>query len=99
MEIPENSKTPRKALVILILQVIAWSLILTYFFEDYSTGTDAAGAGMARGFAVFFVVVPCMVFIFFTTFYFYKQNLPTWFRFASTFNYIGLFVTFASINW
>jgi len=99
MEVAADSKTPLKAFVILILQVIAWSLILTYFIEDYSTGTDAAGAGMARGFAVFFVVVPCMAFIFFTTFYFLKQNLPTWFRFVSTFNYMGLFITFAAINW
>jgi len=99
MEVATGSKTPRKAFVILILQVIAWSIISTYFIENYSDGTDAAGAGMARGFAIFFVVVPCMVFIFFTTFYFLKQNLPTWFRFVSTINYIGLFIAFAAINW
>ena len=99
METTEDSNIPRRAFVILISQVIAWSLILTPFFEDYGTGTDASGAGMARGFAIFFVVAPCMAFIFFTTFYFLKQNLPTWFRFISTFNYIGLFIVFAAINW
>ncbi len=99
MEVAESSRIPRRAFAILTLQLVAWILISIYFFEDYSTGNDAAGAGMARGFAVFFVVVPCMTFIFFTTFYFLKQKLPTWFRFVSTFNYIGLFITFAAINW
>jgi hypothetical protein len=56
MEVAADSKTPIKAFVFLILQVIAWLLILTYFIEDYSTGTDAAGAGMARGFAVFLLL-------------------------------------------
>ena len=99
MEVAESSRIPRRAFVILTLQLVAWVLISISFFEDYSTGNDAAGAGMARGFAVFFVVVPCMTFIFFTTFYFLKQKLPTWFRFVSTFNYICLFITFAAINW
>lgn len=99
MEVTEGSKTPRKAFVILVFQIIAWGFISTYFFEDYSTGNDAAGAGMARGFAVFFVVVPCMAFIFFTSLYFLKQKLPTWFRFVFAFNLIGLFIVFAEINW
>ena len=99
MEIAEGSRISRRAFVILILQSVAWILISTYFLEDYSTGNDAAGAGMARGFAVFFVVVPCMAFIFFTTLYFFKKKLPTWFRFVSTFNYIALFIVFAQINW
>jgi len=99
MEVSEISRVPKRALVILILQLVSWVLISIYFIEDYSTGNDAAGAGMARGFAVFFVVVPCMTFIFFTTFYFFKQNLPSWFRLVSTFNYIALFMSFTKINW
>ncbi|MBU2972385.1 hypothetical protein KO527_23910 [Pseudoalteromonas sp. C2R02] len=99
MEVAEGSRTPRRAFAILILQLVAWILISIYFFDDYSTGNDAAGAGMARGFAVFFVVVPCMAFIFFTTLYFFKRMLPTWFRFVLTFNYVALFLVFAQINW
>ncbi|TYK64862.1 hypothetical protein [Colwellia echini] len=99
MEIAESSKTPKKAYVILTFQAITWALIISHFFEDYITGTDAAGSGMARGIGVFFFVVPSMIFIFCTTFYFLKKNLPAWFRFVSTFNYIGLFLTFAAINW
>jgi len=99
MEVAEGSRIPRRAFAILILQLVAWILISIYFFEDYSTGNDAAGAGMARGFAVFFVVVPCMAFIFFTTLYFLKKMLPTWVRFVATFNYITLFIVFAQINW
>jgi len=99
MEVAEGSRIPRRAFAILILQIVAWVLISTYFFEDYITGNDAAGAGMARGFAVFFVVVPCMAFIFFTTLYFFKEKLPKWFRFVWTFNYIALFIVFAQINW
>ncbi len=99
MKVITDSKTPKQAFVILILQVIAWSLILSCFTEDYSTGNDAAGTGMARGFAVFFVMVPCMVFIFFTTVYVLKQRLPAWFRFTSLFNYMALFLTIAAINW
>ncbi|WP_323752516.1 hypothetical protein [Marinobacter sp.] len=99
METNEGSNIPRKAFVILVLQAIAWILIFTTFFEDYSTGNDPAGAGMARGFAILLVVVPCMAFVFLTTFYFFKNNLPTRFKFISAFNYIVLFVVFSSINW
>lgn len=91
----EDSNILRTALVITLLQLIAWSLILAYFFEDYSAG---AGAGLPDGFAIIFVVVPCMGFIFCTTFYFFKKNLPTWFRSISMLNYIGLFIVFAAIN-
>jgi hypothetical protein len=99
MKTTEGSNIPGKAFVILILQVIAWSLILSPFFEDYSAGNDAAGAGMARGLGLFLVGVPCMIFVFFTTLYFFKKNLPIWFRSISTFNYIGLFIIFMGINW
>ncbi|MBU2871390.1 hypothetical protein [Colwellia sp. E2M01] len=99
MKTAGSSNIPRKAFVILFFQLIAWGFILISFFDDYSVGYDAAGAGMARGFAVFFVDVPCMFFIFLSTFYFLKDNLPKWFRYISIFNYFGVFLVFASINW
>ena len=99
METTESSNIPRKAFVILFFQVIAWGFISISFFEDYSVGNDAAGAGMARGFGVFFVDVPCMLFIFFSTFHFLKDNFPFWLKCISMFNYIGVFVLFSSINW
>jgi hypothetical protein len=99
METTEGSNKFNKAIVILILQVIAWWLILSPYFEDYSAGNDAAGAGMAKGLGLFLVGVPCMIFVFFTTLYFFKKNLPIWFRYISIFNYIGLIIIFMGINW
>lgn len=96
MKTTDDSNIPRKAYVILILQVIAWSFILSPFFEDYSAGNDAVGAGMARGLGLLLVGVPCMFFYYSL---FFQKNLPTRFRFISTFNYIGLFIIFISINW
>ena len=99
MKTTEPQRVPRKALVILTFQIIAWLVILSNFFSDFSSGTDAAGAGLARGFALLLVDVPCMFFIFITTFYFFIKTLPTWFRYIATFNYVGLFTLVISINW
>ena len=99
MKTTEDSNIPNIAFVILILQTIAWSFILSPYFENYSAGSDAMGNGLARGLGLILVGVPCMIFVFFTTFYFLKKSLPTWFRFISTFNYIGLFLVFATTNW
>ncbi|WP_170252878.1 hypothetical protein [Colwellia echini] len=49
MKTTEDSKIFSKAIVILLLQVIAWRLILSPYFEDYSAGNDAAGTGLAKG--------------------------------------------------
>ncbi|UZE94590.1 hypothetical protein [Alkalimarinus alittae] len=97
MSTKENTNIPRKAFVIFISQVIAWLLILTPFFEDFSASNDAAGAGMAGGLSILFVVFPCMAFVFVTSFYYFKKNIPTRFRVMSAFNYLGLFLVLAVI--
>jgi hypothetical protein len=99
METSESSNRFSIAIVILILQLIAWSLILSPYFEDYSAGNDAAGAGLAKGLGLLLVGVPCMIFVFFTTLYFFKKNLPKWFRYIPIINYIGLVIIFMGINW
>lgn len=93
-----NTNKPRKAFVVLILQVIAWLLILVSLFQDYGANNDAAGAGMVSGLSILFVVFPCMAFVFFTSFNFLKRGMPTRFRLFGVFNYIGLFVVFFAIN-
>lgn len=99
MKTTEPQRIPRKAFVILSFQIIAWLAILSNFFSDFTSNNDAAGAGIAHGFAILLVTVPCMVFIFFTTFYFFKKSLPTRFRYVATFNYVGLFTLAMSISW
>lgn len=99
MKSTNDSNIPPIAFVILILQAIAWSLILSPYFENHSAGSDAMGNGLAQGLGLFLIGVPCMLFVFFTTFYFFKKKLPIWFRYISTLNYIGLFIIFLKINW
>jgi hypothetical protein len=98
MTTTDHSKTPQVAFIILALQVISWLLILSPYFDDFSTSSDAAGAGM-RGIGLFLVGVPCMAFIFFTTFYFFKKSLSRWFRLVYTFNVIGLLIVISQANW
>jgi hypothetical protein len=95
----EDSNTANKAFIILMLQMIAWSFILSPYYESYGTGSDAMGNGLARGLGLLLVGVPCMIFVFFTTFYFFKKNLPIWFRYISALNYVGLLLIFIDIDW
>ena len=100
MENPKDSNGLRTAYLILILQVIAWAIAITPFFEDYSSSNDAAGAGMAHGFAILFITLPGMVFIFLSSLYFlFKKGLPKWFKFIAAFYYVGLFALFSAVNW
>ncbi len=64
----ENAHRNAIALSILILQLIAWAVTASSLYGDYSS-SDAAGNGMARGFALMFVAVPGMAFIFVSNFY------------------------------
>lgn len=98
MNIIKNTNKASKALVIFISQVIAWLLILVTFFQDFSASNDASGAGMASGLAILFVVFPCMAYVFFTSFYFFKKDIPTRLKFVSVFNYLGLFLAFSVIS-
>ena len=98
MNITKNTNKASKVLTIFISQVIAWLLILVTFFQDFSASNDAAGAGMVSGLAILFIIFPCMAFVFFTSFYFFKKNIHTRFKFISVFNYIGLFLAFAVIS-
>jgi hypothetical protein len=87
------------ATFVVILQVFAWFLAVSYFFGDY-TGSDPAGNGMARGMAAIFVTAPSMIFIFLCNFYLIiKKNLSKPYRYIAAANFLGLIILFSSINW
>lgn len=100
LELETLKKVSRTSLFLLALQIIAWVIAIMPFYEDYSSGNDAAGSGMAKGFAIMFGTAPSMLFIFFSTFYFvFKKDLALFFKLFSVINYIALLILFSEINW
>lgn len=100
METKEASSMQRKAFWIIILLIVTWGIAITPFFEDYSSGNNAAGSGMAKGFALLFVTVPCMAIIFVSNLFFvFKTDIALRYRLFSMANYLGLFILFNEVNW
>ncbi|MBK1888244.1 MULTISPECIES: hypothetical protein [Marinobacter] len=95
-----NEKLERNPVAdfILILQLVAWFIALSPLFGDF-TSSDAAGNGMAQGYAFIFATVPGMIFIFLSNFYLaFKKQLKKWCRVVSAINILGLLLLFLVIS-
>lgn len=83
---------------LLFLQLIAWGFALAPYGWEYS-GSDPAGRGMAKGYALLMFTVPAVIFVFFSNWYFLvKKNLPVMFKAFFLVNIVGLAFLYFNFN-
>jgi hypothetical protein len=87
------------AIILFTFQLIAWVVALNPVFSEYR-GSDPAGNGLAKGLAVLFMTVPCMIYIFGSNIYFVlKKTLSMWYKIYAVMSFLGLIVLYNYINW